>query len=254
MLHNLSILVTRPIESSEILASGLRMVGALPLVTPMIEIIGIEAGAIGLIKKDFDCAVFVSKNAVQFGLPVLAERGVSLKNKTIFAIGPKTALALADFGINKVISPNEVFNTEGLLDSSSFKLAIANKKGVLVFRATDGRELLANTLRESGCNVEYFECYVRKISQNKIRAELKRAGIEAPDVILVTSSGILSALVTKIKQERLLGLLGVQTIVLGERLVTKVLAEGFVEPPLVVNQLTNDSIISCLVDWVKRRN
>ena len=53
MLHNLSVLVTRPTETSEALASALRMVNALPVVTPMIEIMEIGHKLIGVIKTIF---------------------------------------------------------------------------------------------------------------------------------------------------------------------------------------------------------
>lgn len=92
------------------------------------------------------------------------------------------------------------------------------------------------------------------MSQKKLGTSLNEAGIEAPDVILITSGAILEALTTKIRQENLLGLLNIQTLVLGDRLVGKVTEAGFTVPPLVVQQLTNDIIMSCLLDWVKIRN
>lgn len=254
MLHNLSVLVTRPAETSETLASALRVVNALPVVIPMIEIIGISNESIGLIKKDFDCAVFVSKNAVRFGLPVAHESGISLQSKTIFAIGPRTAQALEDAGLKHPITPDKIYNSEGLIDSSAFKEVVSNKQRVLVFRATKGRELLASTLRETGCRVDYCECYIRQISEERIRPQLERADISTPDIILVTSGAILSAILRKIKEERLLGLYDAQTLVLGKRLAVKVREGGFTKPPLVVNQLTNSSIIACLAEWMKRRN
>ena len=112
----------------------------------MIEIMEIGHKSIGVIKNDFDCVVFVSKNAVRFGLPVVRESSISLKGKTIFAIGPRTAQALVDAGIKHPITPDKIYNSEGLLDSSAFKEVISDKKRVLVFRATKGRELLASTL------------------------------------------------------------------------------------------------------------
>ncbi len=254
MLHNLSVLVTRPAETSEVLASALRMVNALPVVTPMIEIMEIGHKLVGVIKNDFDCAVFVSKNAVRFGLPLVQESGVSLKNKTIFAIGPRTAQALVDAGLKHPIVPDKIYNSEGLLDSPSFKEVISNKKRVLVFRATKGRELLASTLRETGCKVDYCECYIRRISEERIGPKLARVGVSTPDVILVTSGAILSAILSKIKEERLLGLYDAQTLVLGERLARKVQEGGFTKPSLVVDQLTNSSIIARLTEWMKRRN
>jgi len=254
MLDNLSILVTRPVETSEILASALRLKGGLPVVTPMIEIVGIETSYVNPIDKDFDCAVFVSRNAVHFGLSLLKEREISLEQKTILAIGPRTAEALIDAGIKKPIFPDGTFNSEGLIESPDFKLIVCDKKRVLVFRAKQGREFLAKTLRQNGCRVDYCECYAREMSQKKIGTSLNEAGIEAPDVILITSGAILEALTTKISQENLLGLLDIQTLVLGDRLVGKVTEAGFTVPPLVVQQLTNDTIISCLLDWVKIRN
>ncbi len=254
MLHNLSVLVTRPAETSEALASALRLVNALPVVTPMIEIMEIGHKSIGVIKNNFDCVVFVSKNAVRFGLPVVRESSISLKGKTIFAIGPRTAQALVDAGIKHPITPDKIYNSEGLLDSSAFKEVISDKKRVLVFRATKGRELLASTLRETGCKVDYCECYIRRISEKPIGPQLTRAGISTPDVILVTSGAILSAILRKIKEERLLGLYDAQTLVLGERLAGKVQEGGFTKPSLVVDQLTNSAIIACLATWMKPRN
>ncbi len=131
----------------------------------------------------FDYAVFVSANAVEYGVPDRQCWPVAL---TTFAPGPGTAQALFDVGIGNVRWPESRFDSEGLLALPEF--ADVRGKRVIVFRGDGGREHLADTLRMRGAQVEYVACYRRA------RPESGAAGLEEAfadhriDAVTITSS------------------------------------------------------------------
>ena len=75
------------------------------------------------------------------------------------ALGPGTAAELKKFGVREMITPEADFDSEALLDALS-GLQFAGKS-VVIFRGQGGRELLGESLRQRGAQVEYVECYRR---------------------------------------------------------------------------------------------
>lgn len=90
--------------------------------------------------------VFISPNAVGYGLSILlAGRGWPEAVK-VAAIGPGTVAALAACGVTGTIAPRERFDSEALLALPEFGTAAVAGRRVLLMRGNGGRELLAETL------------------------------------------------------------------------------------------------------------
>jgi uroporphyrinogen-III synthase len=104
----------------------------------------------------YDYAVFVSANAVEYGVPDPRRWPPGL---VAFAPGPGTAEALADLGIADVRTPATTFDSDGLLALPEL-MSPAGKR-VLIFRGDGGREHLGETLRARGAVVDYVACYRR---------------------------------------------------------------------------------------------
>jgi uroporphyrinogen-III synthase len=104
----------------------------------------------------YDFAVFVSANAVEYGVPAPERWPATLH---ALAPGPGTAAALAATGIRDVTIPATTFDSEGLLALPAF--AQPAGKRVVIFRGEGGRELLADTLHERGARVDRVACYRR---------------------------------------------------------------------------------------------
>jgi uroporphyrinogen-III synthase len=156
-LAGCGVLITRPEHQSHDLASEIEAAGGQVFHFPTIDIIGRDIDEIG---REFaelpkpDIVVFVSGNAVAYGLA--AVRG---KNTKIAAIGPATRAAIESVGINVDIFPDKGFDSEHLLQHNAF--LTVRDSNILIVRGQSGRELLAETLRERGANVDYLYVYDR---------------------------------------------------------------------------------------------
>ena len=188
-LHGLKILVTRPRDQAMQLAQGIAQAGGIALLYPLLEISAVEDSTqlqkqiSGL--QQTDLAIFISPNAVQYGMAAIGESGLPASLK-VATVGAASAQALRLRGVNEVIVPNERFDSEGLLLMPLLQ-QIAGWR-VMIFRGDGGRELLGDVLKDRGAMVEYVSCYHRSKPQVKV-SELINA-----DALTVTSSEALGYL------------------------------------------------------------
>ena len=164
-LAEIGVIVTRPARQAAGLARALAALGATPIIFPAIAILPpADRGALDRAHAalaQFDIAIFVSANAVEYGVPAPEAWPATL---TAFAPGPGTAAALAATGITGTRIPATTFDSEGLLALPELR-GIAGKR-VVIFRGEGGRGLLGETLRERGADVTYVECYRRAAPQS----------------------------------------------------------------------------------------
>ena len=159
-LGGIGVIVTRPQRQAAGLARKLAAVGATPLLWPAIVILPpldrtpLERAQTML--DSYDIAVFVSANAVEYGVPDPSRWPPSLR---VFAPGPGTAEALAAVGLTNTRIPVTTFDSEGLLGLP--ELQHVDRARVLIFRGQGGRELLGNALVQRGASVDYVSCYRR---------------------------------------------------------------------------------------------
>lgn len=111
-----------------------------------------------------DWLIFTSVYAIKHLMPQLnADEQQALNHKIIMAIGKKTATALTQAGIEKVITSNPPHNSESLINSAAFeKLVSTNQvKNPLIVGGKNGRSLLLETLLNHGKNANLLVCYQR---------------------------------------------------------------------------------------------
>lgn len=153
------ILVTRPEHQADELVAAIESAGGEAIRFPVIQIVGrsqeIVAQEFALLPKP-DICIFVSRNAVEHGLPVIRDSGSALA-----AIGPTTRDAIEAAGSRVTIGSDDGFNSEHLLAHPA--LHDVRGRSVLIIRGDSGREALANTLRERGADVSYLSVYRREI-------------------------------------------------------------------------------------------
>ena len=185
-LQGLTIAVTRPRDQARHMSHLIEQAGGIPLLFPLLEISAIpDAGELnGQIARlgQFNLAIFISPNAVHYGLAAIRAAGVLLQELKIATVGQGSAKALREAGITNIIAPTDRFDSEGLLALPELQ----NVSGwrVMIFRGDGGRELLGDTLRDRGATVEYANCYKRSKPQQD-----KGMLLDAkPDAIIVTSS------------------------------------------------------------------
>jgi uroporphyrinogen-III synthase len=104
----------------------------------------------------YDLIVFVSANAVRFGLPLLGEnRGLELA-----ALGPATARTLRDSGYSVAVEAATTIDSEGLLAHP--RLQEPRGRRILLVKGRGGRDLLAAELTRRGAVVHAADVYARR--------------------------------------------------------------------------------------------
>lgn len=252
-LDGISVLVTRPAEQAESLARAIEGAGGTAIRAPMIVITGLHDGSVaGAVARElgsFDIVIFVSRNAAEFGVPLINEEGQSLDGKPVFAVGLGTAACLKNLGVKNVITPASEFSSEGLLRLDGLSEAKIKDKRIVIFRGVGGREYLAKTLERRNADVVYCECYERSKPPLVLGSALKKNAIKVPDIGLATSIEVLDNLVEKIEDEGIDQLFDMQMLVVGSRVGQEVEARGFTHRALVVENPSDDSILKRLIHW-----
>jgi uroporphyrinogen III methyltransferase/synthase len=187
--------VTRSREQASKLSEGLRALGAEVWELPAIEIKPLPGG------KNFkraraalprlDWAVFSSVNGVEHFFRLLFAAGGDardLQGLRLAAVGRSTAEALAARGLRADLVPSN-FDAEHLLKALLPRLRRRGpRRGVLLVRAREGRDVLLRGLRAAGQRVEDLPVYrtVAARSQAEAVAEAIEAG--RVDGVTFTSS------------------------------------------------------------------
>lgn len=115
----------------------------------------------------FDQVIFISANAAEIGLPLIAERWPELPDGINFlAVGQQTAEIFSDFNY-PVSFPQKQPNTEGLLKEIP-QLQSLQGKSVLILRGGQGRQTLGEELIRRGATIEYCELYRRQIQAQDV--------------------------------------------------------------------------------------
>lgn len=191
-LHGLTIVVTRPRDQAAQLAQTIEQAGGTPLLFPLLDITAVsdtkplyeQISRLG----QFNLAIFISPNAVRYGIAAIRTAGAVPNSLKVAAVGQGSARALRESGITNVIAPAERFDSEGLLVLPELQNVAGWR--VMIFRGDGGRELLGDTLKARGATVEYATCYQRSKPNQDVSALLAAK----PDAITVTSSEALGYL------------------------------------------------------------
>jgi len=248
-LAGLKIVVTRPRDQAMPLARRIEQAGGIPLLFPLL---GIDAAPdqqalheqISRIAQ-FDLAIFISPNAVQYGMAAIRAAGDLPPALRIATVGQGSAKTLRELGIADIIVPTENFDSEGLLALPELQ-NIAGWR-VLILRGDGGRELLGNTLEARGAIVEYAACYQRNKPQLDVAALLN----DAPDAITVTSSEALDHLWQMLNGNARAVLRDTPLFVPHKRIAELAHQHGWRQ--VLLTGAGDDGLLSGLVAWAKQR-
>ena len=155
-LNGQGVLVTRPVGQQAEQVAALTEAGARVLSFPVIEIVPRARGVIeteAAAMAPADISIFVSTNAVQFGL--------EFASGSVAAIGPATAQAIEAGGRIVELRAASGFSSEDLLGVP--ELQAISGSTVRIIRGSRGRELLAQTLSSRGAEVQYLSVYDRRL-------------------------------------------------------------------------------------------
>ncbi len=237
------IVITRPIKQSAHVKKLLEEQQADVILFPVIEI---QASSYNLPSDigSFDWFIFISPNAVKYGLKALDDADISAK--TIAAIGKKTAEKLEQKGIQVNIVPKNNFNTESFLELSETQAIEA--KRVLIFRGNGGRELLASSLQQRGAHVEYAEVYQRVRPQNDTKILKYLWQQQLIDMLVITSSEGLYNLYSMIKDD---WIKHVPLLLGSPRIMAATTDLGHQGKIITATNPSDEVIVKRLLDWAK---
>jgi len=183
------ILVTRPAHQAQELSRQIGDAGGRAILFPVIEIVDVDdlQPLLAVIQRleQFDLAIFISPNAVDKAMNLIASRGALPPGLKIAAVGQGSARELKRFGVGGVIAPQGRFDSEALLALP--ELSDVAGRRVVIFRGEGGRELLGDTLRARGAELTYAECYRRGRPSADAAALLRAWARGEVDAVTVTS-------------------------------------------------------------------
>ncbi len=251
-LQGLGVLLTRPASQAQRTATQLRGAGAAVFEFPALEIASIEtAPALESALAELPTAhwiIFVSANAVEYGMPHVKRRGGAGRNTRFAAIGNATRSALLEQGLSRVITPLSGNDSEALLAHPELQRVAGQH--IIIFRGhseSGGRKLLGEVLSSRGALIHNAECYHRSVPvvdaqlRERILKAWENGAIGAVHVMSVETLHNLLALTG----ERGRALLGATTIVTPHERIAKVANElGLVKT--VVSGLNDAELIASL--------
>ena len=154
-----TVVLTRPQADSERLSQVLQREGFQTRVTPVMTVEAIptaEQAPAPSVSDDALC-IFISANAVRFGLPRMGSALARDSDLTVIAVGNKTRDTLAAEGIQAQVPVRA--DSEGLLAMPA--LSAPDSRDVVIVKGEGGRELLASELTGRGARVTEWACYRR---------------------------------------------------------------------------------------------
>ena len=193
-LDGLGVLLTRPAGQAQRTAQALCGAGARVFEFPALQIAAIAPdsafdAALAMLPRA-QWVIFVSANAVEFGMPHIKRHGGFAAPTRIAAIGNATRAALLAHGVTDVIAPLSGFDSEALLTHPDL-LQVAHQH-IVIFRGqseSGGRKMLGYTLANRGALVHYAECYRRAVpevdpeSRERLLDQWERGEIQAIHVM-----------------------------------------------------------------------
>ncbi len=243
-------LVTRPSGQAEPLCRLIEAAGGRAIRLPLLAVAPAKPSAATRAALDgslaYDVMVFVSRNAVRYGVPVLRPLLGGMVHCAVIGVGPATFEALAEAGLMPVrVPPATEASSEGLLGLGIFTAPQIVGKQVLIVRGVGGRDTLAATLRQRGAQVRYAEVYRRTPREIDLAAAL--ADGEPPQVSLITSVEGLEHFAKLIRAQGRSGFLAMPLAALSRRIAQRAEQMGFSGAVAVAAQASDAGLLDALV-------
>lgn len=198
MPHTINnILITRPKASGEQLAQQLTLAGFASICQPLItyKTTATESSIRQhLSSQQPTILIFVSVAAVNYAAQALAlSQWCTLSTITdVIAVGSTTQQALKKHNINSICPAT--FDSEGMLALPLLNQTNMAHSNITIVRGENGREHLANTLKQRGATVNYLSVY-EKVTVNFPSNQAQQWRNAQINCIVVTSNAFLKSLV-----------------------------------------------------------
>src|SRR5262245_58288044 len=252
-LRGKRVLITRARRQAGVLAERITALGGVVIELPTIEIVAPGSfvafdRALDRIES-YDWLIVTSVNGVEPLLSRLKRGGRSvadLKRLKVAAIGSETAKRLQAAGIRGGLVPKR-FHAEGIIDA--LDRAELNGKRVLIARAAQAREILPETLRQWGAEVDVVEAYrtvAPAIDVAGIKRRMQRGQL---DVITFTSSSTVVNFVRLLGGGKLSGIVGTAVVACIGPITAKTVEELGGRVAIMAREFTIDGLVTAIVEY-----
>lgn len=185
------VVITRPAARSQELVDRLEHFGARVLVTPLVEIVEpVDRGPLLEAARSvggYDWLLLTSVHGVERFTAALADVGTAVPREVrVCAVGPVTAAALENAGIQVEVVPEEHVG-EGLVEAL-FEAADLRGRRVLYPRAEGARPVIVESLRAAGAEVTDVVAY-RTVTDSRHVERLRNALSRGEVDVLAFASG-----------------------------------------------------------------
>ncbi|MEM6998771.1 MAG: uroporphyrinogen-III synthase [Pseudomonadota bacterium] len=253
-INNKKILVTRPRHQASQLCELISNGGGHTILFPTIEVRPIINSDVILNRfrnlDVYDYIIFVSRNAVK----VTFENYLNLKNITdkqqVLAIGSGTASVLHEIKITNILHAGIQADSESLLLIPELAQELICNKKILIVRGVGGRELLADSLKKRGAQVDYAEVYERCLPEYGIQECHEIWQNENPDAVVVSSNeGLVNLVKLTVEADRK-QLFNTPLVVMSDRNADLAKETGFVSEIKVAVEKSDNGLFSTLQEIV----
>lgn len=267
-LKGRGVLVTRPTGQAERLCQLVSEAGGEPIAFPTLEIRAATdpERARHLLAEPWDLLLFVSRNAVEYGVALFPpelrarlaaeqhaedarrqaagtkQQAAGAQRPLFGAVGRATAAALREQGLAPDLVPERGFDSEALLALPALT-EVAGKRALIV-RGEGGRPLLGETLSERGAEVAFAEVYRRAVPAVDVSAELT-TWRERLGFVTATSDEVLRNLLEMLGPANHAWLLAMPLVVISERGGATAMQLGF-RRVAVAKETSDEGIVEAL--------
>ena len=250
-----TIVVTRPKHQSESISLRLRSLGARVVSFPLIAI---EPPTDSFRHKEqlshldrCQYLIFTSRNSVEMMFSAMSEMPLSgiidkaLTTHQIAAVGKQTAKSLEKHGVKVSIVPDELFNSEAVLEHVALQHVAS--QNIAIIRGQSGRDLLRDTLVSRGAEVEYIDVYRRVCPVSNLLPLVKCQELSGIDIIALTSvEGLMNLFKLGFEQPWIKN----TTLLVGSQRIANALKDlDHAGKVLVADDPSDDQIINSLMSW-----
>lgn len=254
--EGLRVIITRPLAQAKSWRVELNRHGIAAECVPAMSIEAVQDDAAKQAVKnvilDFDNfqqAIFVSQNAVRYGLEWLDRYWPQLpEGINYYAIGASTAQLLEADGI-EVQAADKAMNSEALLQLLDGQVTAQDK--VIIFRGCGGRPYLGDVLEERGAQVSYAELYHRILPEKSV-VELEALQLGEGDILSVHSGESLQNLLQLLQCAKVKCWAQLPLLVPSERVAGMAAKWGF-QTIISAENASDESMYQALKRWCKRR-
>lgn len=246
-----AVLVTRPAGQGDALCNALADRGWQAHHLPLLDLQPLprlppEERQRVLALAEFDHVIFISANAVRYGMAVVEDYWPQLPvGIHWYAVGAGTARALAGHGISAQ-APERDMTSEGLLALPGLQQVAGAR--ILIVKGEGGRATLAQALSARGARVETLACYRRcppKLLPGELAGAIARWQI---GVIMISSGEGLANMLALLDRTETSNLQSVTLLLPSARVAAAARAAGF-RHIVVAENASDEAMLHALEQW-----